>query len=145
MVFGCGGDRDKSKRPKMAEACGDMPISASSLLIIPGRKIRCKSAGKSSKDLLSRGIYEVELDRRAAIQRAIEMATPEDTILIAGKGHETYQIFAHQTIEFDDARWLLKFALNFSKRGRDVTCKLNSSVFAGVPFHDYVWSVLDGA
>jgi UDP-N-acetylmuramoyl-L-alanyl-D-glutamate--2,6-diaminopimelate ligase len=49
-------------------------------------------------------IYQVELDRKTAIQKAIEMASPEDILLIAGKGHETYQVFAHKTIEFDDCK-----------------------------------------
>ena len=48
--------------------------------------------------------YIVEPDRQAAIEKAIKMATLEDIVLIAGKGHENYQIFAHQTIEFDDAK-----------------------------------------
>ena len=46
--------------------------------------------------------YTVELDRKKAIEQALTMATPADLILIAGKGHETYQIFAHGTIHFDD-------------------------------------------
>lgn len=46
--------------------------------------------------------YIIELDRRAAIKKAIEWATPQDIVLIAGKGHESHQIFAHKTIEFDD-------------------------------------------
>ena len=48
--------------------------------------------------------WKVEVDRRKAIRLAIEMAHPEDIILIAGKGHEAYQIFAHKTIEFDDRK-----------------------------------------
>ena len=46
--------------------------------------------------------YQVELDRKKAIMLALELAMPDDIILIAGKGHESYQIFAHQTIVFDD-------------------------------------------
>ena len=46
--------------------------------------------------------YFVEIDRQKAIEIAIKQANPGDIVLIAGKGHETYQIFAHQTIEFDD-------------------------------------------
>ena len=48
--------------------------------------------------------YHIELDRKAAIRKAIEIARPEDHILIAGKGHETTQIFAHKTVEFDDCK-----------------------------------------
>ncbi len=46
--------------------------------------------------------YFVELDRKKAIEQALQMANPDDIVLIAGKGHEAYQIFAHQTIVFDD-------------------------------------------
>ena len=52
--------------------------------------------------------HMVELDRRKAIEKAIHMATPEDIILIAGKGHEPYQVFAHKTIEFDDRKVALQ-------------------------------------
>jgi UDP-N-acetylmuramoyl-L-alanyl-D-glutamate--2,6-diaminopimelate ligase len=56
------------------------------------------------KGFKKKNSYAVEIDRRLAIQKAIEMASVDDIILIAGKGHETYQIFAHKTIEFDDCK-----------------------------------------
>lgn len=103
-VFGCGGDRDHLKRPKMAEASeaysdfsivtSDNPRSEDPLSI-------CSAVAKGFKHPES---YMIEVDRRSAIQKAIEMALPEDIILIAGKGHETYQVFAHKTIEFDDCK-----------------------------------------
>ena len=54
------------------------------------------------KGLTNHSRYEVIIDRKEAIKRSIELASPQDIILIAGKGHETYQIFSHKTIEFDD-------------------------------------------
>lgn len=103
-VFGCGGDRDKTKRPKMAHACekhsdfsiitSDNPRSEDPLII-------CEeiARGFTRKDN-----HTIEIDRRAAIEKAVNMATSEDIVLIAGKGHEGYQIFAHKTIEFDDRK-----------------------------------------
>ena len=101
-VFGCGGNRDAAKRPKMAKVCQEF----SDLAIVtsdnprnenPDEIIRQIVAGFSKRDS-----YLVETDRYAAISKAIDLATPDDIILIAGKGHEKLQIFAHKTIEFDD-------------------------------------------
>lgn len=104
VVFGCGGDRDKLKRPKMAEACekfSDYCIVTTDNSRLEDPEQICKeiTAGFTSRDK-----YEVELDRKAAIQRALELGKPHDIVLIAGKGHEAYQISAHQTIAFDDAQ-----------------------------------------
>src|ERR1700733_6046232 len=57
-----------------------------------------------AQGFVHRDSYLIEVDRRKAIEKAIDLATPDDIILIAGKGHETYQIFAHKTIEFDDRK-----------------------------------------
>lgn len=101
-VFGCGGNRDAAKRPKMAKVCEQF----SDLSIVtsdnprnedPDEIIRQVVAGFSKRDS-----YLVEADRYAAIEKAIDLATPEDIVLIAGKGHEKQQIFALKTIEFDD-------------------------------------------
>lgn len=101
-VFGCGGDRDQQKRPLMAKVCeqysdlavvtSDNPRSED-----PQAIISAIIEGFNQKDS-----FAVEVDRRRAIEKAIHLAKPEDIILIAGKGHEPYQTFAHQTIEFDD-------------------------------------------
>jgi UDP-N-acetylmuramoyl-L-alanyl-D-glutamate--2,6-diaminopimelate ligase len=103
VVFGCGGDRDHEKRPLMGRAAGqsadlsiitsDNPRSEDPVGIILQVEDGMKSAG---------GAYEIEVDRRRAIARAIELAEPGDSVLIAGKGHEDYQIFADRTIHFDD-------------------------------------------
>ncbi len=103
-IFGCGGDRDQSKRPKMAQVSEEL----SDLTIVTSDNPRSEDPEAICRQILQgfkkKGSYHVELDRRKAIEKAVELATPDDIILIAGKGHETYQIFAHKTIEFDDRK-----------------------------------------
>ncbi len=101
VVFGCGGDRDREKRPKMARAAeeladfcfvtSDNPRSEDPLAII--REI---ASGFTTFR------YTLLPDREEAIHGAIDMATPDDLVLIAGKGHEKYQVFASATVPFDD-------------------------------------------
>lgn len=101
-VFGCGGDRDKSKRPKMGEVSGAL----SDFTFVTSDNPRSEDPNEICKEIVSgfkeNHSYLVEVDRREAIKKAIEMARPNDIVLIAGKGHEPYQIFAHHTIAFDD-------------------------------------------
>jgi UDP-N-acetylmuramoyl-L-alanyl-D-glutamate--2,6-diaminopimelate ligase len=102
-VFGCGGDRDKTKRPLMAaaasrhsDACvvtSDNPRSEDPLAII--HEIESGLAGKGFRSIP---------DRDEAINFAIQNALSGDIILIAGKGHETTQQFADRTIDFDDRK-----------------------------------------
>lgn len=102
-VFGCGGDRDATKRPKMAEASekySDFSIVTSDNPRSENPEAICKAIIQGFK---SRDSYFIEMDRRMAIKKAIELANSNDIILIAGKGHETYQIFSHQTVKFDDS------------------------------------------
>jgi UDP-N-acetylmuramoyl-L-alanyl-D-glutamate--2,6-diaminopimelate ligase len=103
-VFGCGGDRDRTKRPKMGAAAGegsdfviatsDNPRSEDPLAILAEIEPALKATGTP---------YIVEPDRTAAIRLAIREAKPHDIVLIAGKGHEKEQILADRTIPFDDA------------------------------------------
>ena len=102
-VFGCGGDRDKGKRPlmgKVAEKGSDFSIVTSDNPRSENPRQICEeiATGFSTTD------FTIEPDRRLAIEQAIEMATAKDLILIAGKGHETYQLFSHQTLPFDDKK-----------------------------------------
>lgn len=102
-VMGCGGDRDRTKRPIMGEeaarlsdwviATSDNPRSEDPLLILNDIRVGMDRVGKN---------YELVVDRRDAIFRAILNAKPGDVILIAGKGHETYQILPTGNIHFDD-------------------------------------------
>ncbi|WP_213158178.1 UDP-N-acetylmuramoyl-L-alanyl-D-glutamate--2,6-diaminopimelate ligase [Parachlamydia sp. AcF125] len=103
-VFGCGGDRDKSKRAKMAKASATF----SDLTIVTSDNPRSEEPLKIIQDIVqgfqAPAHYLVQPDRYSAIALAIEKAHPGDIILIAGKGHENTQIFAHQTVEFDDRK-----------------------------------------
>lgn len=102
VVFGCGGDRDRGKRPLMGQAAerladavyvsSDNPRSEDPAAII------AEIIGGLSAPAAARAIP----DRRAAIGQAIGDAQPDDTVLIAGKGHETYQIVGKTTLPFDD-------------------------------------------
>lgn len=101
-VFGCGGNRDTGKRPLMgsvAESLSDIPIVTSDnpRNEEPEEIIRQILVGFQDKKKAV-----VIVDRKEAIERAVQLAQAEDIILIAGKGHETTQIFSHQTIDFDD-------------------------------------------
>jgi UDP-N-acetylmuramoyl-L-alanyl-D-glutamate--2,6-diaminopimelate ligase len=101
VVFGCGGNRDKTKRPLMgavADQYADFSIITSDnpRKEDPAQIIRDIEMGFKSKR------FEAIIDRREAITRAIQLAEPRDIILIAGKGHEKYQEFADRTIPFDD-------------------------------------------
>jgi len=105
-VFGCGGDRDRTKRPVMGRIAAersdyciltsDNPRSESPEAILAEIEVGVLEAGAD------RSKYEVIEDRRRAIQKAVEMAEPDDVVLIAGKGHETYQIIGGVTLPFDD-------------------------------------------
>ena len=102
-VFGCGGDRDRGKRPQMGIAAQE----ASDFTIITSDNPRSEDPQKICEEIaagFSSPNFTIIVDRRQAIEKAIEMATPKDLILIAGKGHETYQLFAYQTIPFDDRK-----------------------------------------
>jgi len=101
VVFGCGGSRDRTKRPRMGAAVeqnADYAIITSD----NPRKEEPEAIIEDVKKGMHGGNYEVIVDRREAIQRAIALAEPRDIVLIAGKGHETYQEFADHTIPFDD-------------------------------------------
>lgn len=102
-VFGCGGSRSKTRRTEMGEVSGRL----SDLTIITSDNPRNEEPADIINDILS-GLsetsreYIVEPDRRKAIEYAISTAVAGDFVIIAGKGHENYQIFQDQTIHFDD-------------------------------------------
>jgi UDP-N-acetylmuramoyl-L-alanyl-D-glutamate--2,6-diaminopimelate ligase len=91
-VFGCGGDRDPIKRPIM----GRIGVELSDVAVITSDNPRTEDPNKIIEDILTgvepdMGTYEVIADRRAAIRHAMDMARRDDVIVLAGKGHETYQ------------------------------------------------------
>jgi UDP-N-acetylmuramoyl-L-alanyl-D-glutamate--2,6-diaminopimelate ligase len=101
-VFGCGGDRDRSKRPKMGRAVSDR----SDVTIVTSDNPRTEKPEDIIADILpglvDGCVYEIIPDRRSAIRKAINLALEGDTVVIAGKGHETYQIIGKTSIPFDD-------------------------------------------
>jgi len=102
-VFGCGGDRDPQKRPRMGAAVGRLADYA--YLTNDNPRSEEPRAIASAVELGLREMdakYEVELDRARAIERAISQAGAGDVVLIAGKGHEPYQLVGDQTLPFDD-------------------------------------------
>lgn len=106
VVFGCGGDRDRTKRPIM----GEIALRYADVVLVTSDNPRSEDPSAIIKEI-EHGIiphvvpgkhYETIVDRREAIKRALSLAKPRDLVVIAGKGHETYQILADRTIAFDD-------------------------------------------
>ena len=107
-VFGCGGDRDRTKRPLMGAVAGRL----SDLIVITSDNPRSEDPARIIEEI-QRGITAdtrrdaaqrllTIVDRREAIDKAIELARPGDLVLIAGKGHEKYQVIGSQVLPFDD-------------------------------------------
>ncbi len=100
-VFGCGGDRDKVKRPQM----GKISIDIADISIVTSDNPRSEEPMDIIKDIetgLDKDNYIVIENRKEAIKKAISIAEADDVIVIAGKGHETYQILKNETIHFDE-------------------------------------------
>ncbi len=107
VVFGCGGDRDRTKRPKMGRVAGTLADYAIVTSDNPRSEDPAEIVREAEQGVIAAGKrrgegYETVVDRRDAIERAISLASDGDLVLIAGKGHETKQIFADKTVEFDD-------------------------------------------
>jgi UDP-N-acetylmuramoyl-L-alanyl-D-glutamate--2,6-diaminopimelate ligase len=108
-VFGCGGDRDRNKRPLMAETAS----RSSDLVVLTSDNPRTEDPEQILDDAakgLRGASSERIVDRREAIRRAIGLARPRDIVLIAGKGHETYQQIGDTKFDFDD-RQEARFAI----------------------------------
>jgi UDP-N-acetylmuramoyl-L-alanyl-D-glutamate--2,6-diaminopimelate ligase len=102
-LFGCGGDRDRTKRPLMGSAASEL----SDLVVVTSDNPRSEDPLAIINDAMvgvqrhsTRAI--VEPDRRVAIRRALREAAPGDIVIVAGKGHETYQVLRDRVIDFDD-------------------------------------------
>lgn len=103
-VFGCGGDRDKLKRPKMGRVVEEL----SDVAVVTSDNPRSEEPEQIIREVLAgfqnpQRVYQ-EVDRAAAIAWAIQQAQKDDLVLIAGKGHENDQVFSHHTIPFDDRK-----------------------------------------
>ncbi|WCJ58017.1 UDP-N-acetylmuramoyl-L-alanyl-D-glutamate--2,6-diaminopimelate ligase [Fontisphaera persica] len=104
LAFGCGGSRDKGKRPKMGRVAAEL----ADLTFITSDNPRKESPDEIAAAIVAgyREVrdtgFTVELDRRRAIEEILRQAQPGDTVLLAGKGHETYQEFRDTVVPFDD-------------------------------------------
>ena len=112
-LFGCGGDRDKTKRPLMGQIAGKL----SDYVIVTSDNPRTEEPGAIINDILMgmRDIktqYRVIENRREAIYWALENAKPSDTLIIAGKGHETYQIIGKEKRHFDEREVIAEYFEN---------------------------------
>ncbi len=102
-LFGCGGDRDKTKRPKMGRVATDL----SDIAVITTDNPRTENPEDIIKDILigtvgSKAEVVIVTNRTEAIKKAMEIAEKGDTILLAGKGHETYQVIGKERIHYDE-------------------------------------------
>ncbi|MEW6712349.1 MAG: cyanophycin synthetase, partial [Candidatus Riflebacteria bacterium] len=118
-VFGCGGNRSQEKRPVM----GKIACENADVVVVTSDNPR-KEQPEAIIDQIMSGIVEPEsptktiireVDRKSAILKALKMAASGDTVVIAGKGHETGQYFADRTIPFDDR----EVARSYFKAGKD--------------------------
>jgi UDP-N-acetylmuramoyl-L-alanyl-D-glutamate--2,6-diaminopimelate ligase len=101
LVFGCGGDRDRTKRPKMAHAA----CLLADYSIVTSDNPRSENPQAIIDEVItgfSKNNLEVCLDRREAISRALKLGKRNQIVLIAGKGHEDYQIFKNRTVAFNE-------------------------------------------
>jgi UDP-N-acetylmuramoyl-L-alanyl-D-glutamate--2,6-diaminopimelate ligase len=108
-VFGAGGDRDKSKRPLMGAVAGAL----SDVAVVTSDNPRTEDPATILEEIihgLPKGTKFIrELNRRSAIQRAIQLAKPGDVVLIAGKGHEDYQVIGTRKVHFSDREVVEEF------------------------------------
>lgn len=113
-VFGCGGDRDKTKRPIM----GGIAEKYSDIVIVTSDNPRTEAPEEIIKDIvvgLTKENHIIEIHREKAIEKAISLAEKNDIILIAGKGHENYQVIGREKIHFDDKEEVIKAIKKLNK------------------------------
>ncbi len=110
VVFGCGGDRDNQKRPMM----GQIASNLADYIILTNDNPRTENPDNIISDILDgikkeKNNFDIIKNRKEAIKKAIKMATQNDTVLIAGKGHESYQIIGDKVFDFDDKEVAMEF------------------------------------
>lgn len=113
-VFGCGGDRDKTKRSIM----GGIAEKYSDIVIVTSDNPRTEDPEEIIKDIvvgLTKENHTIEIHREKAIEKAISLAEKNDIILIAGKGHENYQVIGREKIHFDDKEEVIKAIKKLNK------------------------------
>ncbi len=101
VVFGCGGDRDRAKRPLM----GNVVSELADIAIVTSDNPRTEDPEEIIREIVTgmkKGEREIISDRRSAISRAVEIAVRNDVVIVAGKGHEDYQIVGNESRHFDD-------------------------------------------
>jgi UDP-N-acetylmuramoyl-L-alanyl-D-glutamate--2,6-diaminopimelate ligase len=114
VVFGCGGDRDHGKRAQM----GEIAARLADRVIVTSDNPRSEDPMEIAQEIANGfGRTHIELDRRSAIRRAIDEARAGDTVVVAGKGHETYQIVGQETRPFDDRD---EVRIAFAKRAETI-------------------------
>lgn len=106
VVFGCGGDRDRTKRPLM----GRVSVELADVVVVTSDNPRTEDPEKIIEGILTgiedRSAVSVCANRREAIRTALQMAGPDDVLLVAGKGHECFQEYAGRSVPFDDRKVL---------------------------------------
>ncbi len=122
-LFGCGGDRDRSKRPKMGCAAGE----GSDIVVLTSDNPRTETPEAIIAEVLpglaATGVeFLVEVDRARAIRLAIEAARQNDIVILAGKGHEKVQILRDRTIRFDDAQEAMRVLQERFPSSRESKC-----------------------
>jgi len=101
VVFGCGGDRDQTKRPKMGRVASQL----ADFSILTNDNPRSEAPDEILRQIVAgfeNNKYQVVPDRRTALEKALSLAKPGDIVLVAGKGHEDYQIFKDEVVEFKE-------------------------------------------
>ena len=117
VVFGCGGDRDRSKRPRMAAAAAEL----ADVIMVTSDNPRTEDPSQIIDDIVAgfdRRVADsaiVEPDRAAAIRAALRSAEAGDVVLIAGKGHENYQILGDRRVHFDDVEVAIQAAAELAR------------------------------
>ena len=116
-VFGCGGDRDRGKRPLM----GEVAARYSDFCVVTSDNPRSEDPETIINDIVP-GLdrvkdsrYAIVIDRREAINHAVHLARPGDLLIIAGKGHETYQLVKDKVLDFDDRKVAIEFLKGLGK------------------------------
>ena len=148
-VFGCGGDRDTAKRPLM----GEIAARLADKVVITTDNPRTERAADIAQQIqsgIARQDIQVELDRAKAILQSVWAAEPNDIVLLAGKGHETYQEINGEQFVFDDSHWA-GFALSWLRGlslSTDTRSLQSGQVFAAIAGenfdgHDYVQAAKD--